>query len=188
MRIILLSSFWIVFFLTVYITIIRLISSEELRCWILEEEEDREELPKMTFKQIKPFVLLGKVEECQKINSDCYYRTIFLCNGKNFTFTNLFELKKYNDFQKIIEKEKTSIKQRKNQSEFLKHLQETVNAEYDEIAKEIAKENEFADRLGNYKEYRYNENCDFVPYVRLSDIEKVVYEMVGAESEMKQND
>lgn len=40
---------------------------------------------------------------------------------------------------------------------------------------------EFAERLGDYKEYRYNENCDFVPYVRLSDIEKVVYEMVGAE-------
>lgn len=40
---------------------------------------------------------------------------------------------------------------------------------------------EFVDRLGNYKEYRYNENCDFVPYVRLSDIDKVVKEMVGAE-------
>lgn len=40
---------------------------------------------------------------------------------------------------------------------------------------------EFVDRLGNYKEYRYNENCDFVPYVKLSDIEKVVYEMVGYE-------
>ncbi len=44
---------------------------------------------------------------------------------------------------------------------------------------------EFADRLGNYKEYRYNENCDFVPYVRLSDIEKVVYEMVGVDNESK---
>lgn len=42
---------------------------------------------------------------------------------------------------------------------------------------------EFAERLGDYKEYRYNENCDFVPYVKLSDIEKVVYEMIGAENE-----
>lgn len=33
---------------------------------------------------------------------------------------------------------------------------------------------EFVDRLGNYKEYRYNENCDFVPYVRLSDIDNLV--------------
>lgn len=42
---------------------------------------------------------------------------------------------------------------------------------------------EFAERLGNYKEYRYNENCDFVPYVKLSDIEKTVKEMVGIENE-----
>lgn len=42
---------------------------------------------------------------------------------------------------------------------------------------------EFAKRLGEYIEYRYNENCDFVPYVRLSDVEKVVYEMVGTENE-----
>lgn len=42
---------------------------------------------------------------------------------------------------------------------------------------------EFAERLGDYKEYRYNENCDFVPYVSLSDIEKVVSEMVGIENE-----
>ena len=38
----------------------------------------------------------------------------------------------------------------------------------------------------NYEKYRkiycqYNENCDFVPYVKLSDIEKVVYETVGGE-------
>ena len=42
---------------------------------------------------------------------------------------------------------------------------------------------EFAERLGNYKEYRYNENCDFVPYVRLRDIEKVVNEMVGTDND-----
>ena len=53
-----------------------------------------------------------------------------------------------------------------------------------EIEKARAKAiKEFADRLGEYIEYRYNENCDFVPYVRLSDIEKVVYEMVGTENE-----
>lgn len=137
MRIILLSSLLMVFFLTVYITIIRLISSEELSRWIVEEADDREELPKMTFKQIKSFVLLGKVEECRKINSYSHYRTIFLCNGKKFTFTNLYELKKYNDFQKIIEKEKKTIKHRLIQAEFLKHLQKTVNDEYDKIAEEV---------------------------------------------------
>lgn len=126
-----------VFFLTVYITIIRLIASEVLKRWIFEEAEDREELPKMTFKQIKSFVLLGKVEECRMIDSYCYYRTIFLCNGKKFTFTNLYELKKYNDFQKNIEKETKAKKQRLIQAEFLKHLQETVNAEYDKIAEEV---------------------------------------------------
>lgn len=42
---------------------------------------------------------------------------------------------------------------------------------------------DFAERLSNYKEYRYNENCDFVPYVRLSDIEKVEKEMVDADNE-----
>lgn len=56
--------------------------------------------------------------------------------------------------------------------------------EFYEISKAEAIK-EFVDRLGNYKEYRYNENCDFVPdvvpYVRLSDIDKVVKEMVGAE-------
>ena len=56
---------------------------------------------------------------------------------------------------------------------------ETQQTEIEKARAEAIKE--FADRLGNYKEYRYNENCDFVPYVRLSDIEKVVYEMVGTE-------
>lgn len=128
------------FFLTVYITIIRCISSEVLSRWICEEAEDREELPKMTFKQIKSFVLLGKVEKYQERDNDysCYiYKTIYLCNGKKFTFTNLYELKKYNDFQKIIEKEKKAAKQRLIQAEFLKHLQETVNAEYNKIAEEV---------------------------------------------------
>lgn len=138
MEIILLCSFMIAVLLTVSITVIKLITSEEHHQWRYGEAEDRKELPAMTFKQIKPFVLLGKVEECQK--SDSYipwpYKTIFLCNGEKFTFTNWYELKKYNDFQKIIEKEKTAIKQRKNQAEFLKHLQKTVNAEYDKIAEE----------------------------------------------------
>lgn len=140
MGIILLLSFLIVFFLAVFITAINIIASEELRRWD-GEAEDREELPTMTFKQIKPFVLLGKVEECQNSNyySHWPYKTIFLCNGKEFTFTDWYELKKYNDFQEIIEKEKTAIKQRQNQVEFLKHLQKTVNAEYDKIAEERTK-------------------------------------------------
>lgn len=140
MRIILLLSFFDCIFLAVFITAIKIIASEKLLRWD-GEAEDREELPAMTFKQIKPFILLGKVEECQKSNyySHCPYKTIFLCNGEKFTFTNWYELKKYNDFQKIIEKEKTAIKQRKNQAEFLKHLQKTVNAEYDKIAEEMTK-------------------------------------------------
>ena len=137
MEIILLLSFLLAALLIVIGTLIVLVTSEELDRWD-GEVGDREELPTMTFKQIKSFVLLGKVEECQKSNhySHCTYRTIFLCNGEKFTFTNLYELKKYNDFQKIIEKEKKAIKQRQNQVEFLKHLQKTVNAEYDKIAEE----------------------------------------------------
>ena len=141
MEIILLLSFLIVVFLAVFITAIKIITSEELDRWD-GEAEDREELPTMTFKQIKPFVLLGKVEKYQKRDNaySCYiYKTIFLCNGEKFTFTNLYELKKYNDFQEIIEKEKNAIKQRQNQAEFLKHLQKTVNAEYDKIAEERTK-------------------------------------------------
>lgn len=146
MEIILLLSFLIVVFLAVFITAIKIIASEELRRWD-GEAEDREELPTMTFEQIKPFVLLGKVEECQNSNyySHWPYKTIFLCNGEKFTFTNWYELKKYNDFQEIIEKEKTAIKQSQNQVEFLKHLQKTVNAEYDKIAEEV-KDKKMKDR------------------------------------------
>lgn len=125
------------FFLTVFVAVIRFTASEELDRWIGEEAEDREELPKVTFKQIKSFVLLGKVEECRKINSYSCYRTIFLCNGEKFTFTNLYELKKYNDCQKNIEKEKKAMRQRLVQAEFLKHLQKIVNVEYDKIIEEV---------------------------------------------------
>lgn len=138
MKIILLLSFLLAILLIAIGTLIVLVTSKELGRWD-GEAEDREELPTMTFKQIKPFVLLGKVEKYQKRDNDyscCIYKTIFLCNGKKFTFTNLYELKKYNDFQKIIEKEKKVIKQRLIQAEFLKHLQETVNAEYDKITEE----------------------------------------------------
>lgn len=136
MKIILLLSFLLAALLIVIGTLIVLATSEELDWWD-GEAKDREDLPTMTFNQIKPFVLLGKVEKYQKRENDysCYiYKTIFLCNGEKFTFTNWYELKKYNDFQKIIEKEKKAIKQRQNQVEFLKHLQKTVNAEYDKIA------------------------------------------------------
>ena len=125
------------FFLTVFVAVIRFTASEELDRWIGEEAEDREELPKVTFKQIKSFVLLEKVEECRKINSYSCYRTIFLCNGEKFTFTNLYELKKYNDCQKNIEKEKKAMRQRLVQAEFLKHLQKIVNVEYDKIIEEV---------------------------------------------------
>lgn len=137
MKTILLCSFLLAVLLTVIRTLIVLNNSEEHYRWV-GEAEDREELPTMTFKQIKPFVLLGKVEECQKSGyvGNFIYRTIFLCNGEKFTFTNWCELKKYNDFKKNIEKEKKAIKQRQNQAEFLKHLQKTVNAEYDKVAEE----------------------------------------------------
>ena len=125
------------FFLTVFVAVIRFTASEELDRWIGEEAEDREELPKVTFKQIKSFLLLGKVEECRKINSYSCYRTIFLCNGEKFTFTNLKKKKKYNDCQKNIEKEKKAMRQRLVQAEFLKHLQKIVNVEYDKIIEEV---------------------------------------------------
>lgn len=63
----------------------------------------------------------------------------------------------------------------KNAFELVKRQQKEIENARAEAIKE------FAERLGNYKEYRYNENCDFVPYVKLSDIEKVVYEMAGDE-------
>lgn len=151
MEIILLLSFLLAILLIAIGTLIVLATSEELDRWD-GEAKDREELPTMTFKQIKPFVLLGKVEKCQASDYYSYfnYRTIFLCNGKKFAFTDWYELKKYNDFQKNIEeekaaieqrqhKEKVTIKQRQNQAEFLKHLQKTVNAEYDKIAEERTK-------------------------------------------------
>lgn len=151
MIIILLYIFLLAVLLTVII-LVKLINCAEINRWDGEAEE-REELPTMTFKQIKPFVLLGKVEECQNSNyySHWPYKTIFLCNGKKFTFTDWYELKKYNDFQKNIEKEEVAIKQRQhkeevaikqrqNQAEFLKHLQKTVNAEYDKIAEEVKDE------------------------------------------------
>ena len=141
LKIIFLCSFLLTVLLVVIRNVIVLANSEEHDRWRYSEAEEREELPTMTFKQIKPFVLLGKVEECQKSNYYKYsaYRTIFLCNGEKFTFTNWYELKKYNDFKKIIEKEKKAIKQRQSQAEFLKHLQKTVNAEYDKIAEERTK-------------------------------------------------
>ena len=60
---------------------------------------------------------------------------------------------------------------------------EAQQAEIEKARAEAIKE--FAEKLDNYKEYRYNENCDFVPYVKLSDIEKTVKERVGAENESK---
>ena len=61
-----------------------------------------------------------------------------------------------------------------------------INRQQAEIEKARAEAiKEFAGRLGEYIEYRYNENCDFVPYIRLKDIEKVVYEMVGMDNESK---
>lgn len=69
-------------------------------------------------------------------------------------------------------------------NEFANERLDKFTERYDRnLRAEVIKE--FAERLDSYKEYRYNENCDFIPYVRLSDIEKVVYEMVGTENESK---
>lgn len=175
MGIILLLSFLLAALLIVIGTLIVLATLEELDRWD-GEAEDREELPTMTFKQIKPFVLLGKVEECQNSNyySHWPYKTIFLCNGKKFAFTDWYELKKYNDFQEIIEKEKNAIKQRQNQVEFLKHLQKTVNAEYDKIAEEV-KDKKMKDR--EYEEKVAQIRDDYgvgLGEVKDPDVEKVV--------------
>lgn len=88
----------------------------------------------------------------------------------------------------IIENAYDLIKRQQAEIERLESIISTDNQMIKSLNKcyEISKSEaikEFAERLGNYKEYRYNENCDFVPYVRLSDIEKVVYEMVGTENE-----
>lgn len=75
----------------------------------------------------------------------------------------------------------------KRQDKEIDELNELANERLDKFTEQYDRNlkaeaiKEFVERLGNYKEYRYNENCDFVPYVKLSDIEKVVYEMVGTE-------
>ena len=78
----------------------------------------------------------------------------------------------------IIESQTTEIEQWKEEAnKYQKFWCEDVQSARAEAIKE------FAERLVEYIEYRYNENCDFIPYVRLSEIEKVVYEMVGADNE-----
>ena len=75
---------------------------------------------------------------------------------------------------------KLGVLSAKEFDEFVNERLDKFTERYDRNLKAEAIK-EFADRLGNYKEYRYDENCDFVPYVRLRDIEKVEKEMVGAE-------
>lgn len=70
----------------------------------------------------------------------------------------------------------------KEDFEFLVERLDKFTERYDRNLKAEAIK-EFAERLGNYKEYRYNENCDFVPYVRMSDIRKVEKEMIGADND-----
>lgn len=92
----------------------------------------------------------------------------------------------------IIETRQEDIERLKRENKILSinadnAFQDGLNEAQDLYAEQVKNEvkaeaiKEFADRLGSYKEYRYNENCDFVPYVRLSDIDKVVKEMVGAD-------
>lgn len=72
----------------------------------------------------------------------------------------------------------------KCERELIHHSFDLINRQQAEIEKARAEAiKEFAERLGNYKEYRYNENCDFVPYVRMSDIRKVEKEMIGADND-----
>lgn len=96
----------------------------------------------------------------------------------------------------VIERQDKEIERLKRENKILSinadnAFQDGLNEAQDLYAEQVENEvraeaiKEFAERLGNYKEYRYNENCDFVPYVKLSDIEKVVYEMVGVDNESK---
>ena len=93
----------------------------------------------------------------------------------------------------IIETQQEDIERLKRENKILSinadnAFQDGLNEAQDLYAEQVENEvraeaiKEFADRLGSYKEYRYNENCDFVPYVKLSDIEKTVKEMVGTDN------
>lgn len=94
------------------------------------------------------------------------------------------------DALELILEQSYEIKRLKRENKILSinadnAFQDGLNEAQDLYAEQVKNEvraeaiREFAERLGEHIEYRYNENCDFVPYVRLSDIEKVVYEMVG---------
>lgn len=86
-----------------------------------------------------------------------------------------------NDILDLIKRQQAEIERLNNLCEYWEAEAKEARAELPNNSRESVEI--FVDRLSNYKEYRYNENCDFVPYVKLSDIEKVVYEMVGAENE-----
>lgn len=119
--------------------------------WVdwLRSSSDRKYLPKMTFKQIKNFALLGKVKKEYR-REDIIYK----CDGDEFTFINFKELMQFKKFFRQLEKEKSVAEQNKIQAEFLKHLQTIVNKEYDKVLEEVTlksdNESEFKDELEKF--------------------------------------
>lgn len=133
-----------------------------------------------------------KALECCSANyiacKECPFNSKSFC--ERYVIENAFDFVKRQQAEIERLKRENKILSINADNAFQDGLNEAQDLYAEQVKNEVQAEaiNEFADRLGNYKEYRYNENCDFVPYVRLSDIEKVVYEMVGAESEIEQND
>lgn len=85
----------------------------------------------------------------------------------------------YADIIALVDRQQDEVERLNNLCEYWEAEAKEARAELPNNSRESVEI--FVDRLSNYKEYRYNENCDFVPYVKLSDIEKVIYEMVGDE-------
>lgn len=117
--------------------------------------------------------IIKALEGCNAEYNECHECPFgYKVNCERHIIKNAFEL---------VKRQQAEIERLNNLCEYWEAEAKEARAELPNNSRESIEI--FVDRLSNYKEYRYNENCDFVPYVKLSDIEKVVYEMVGAENE-----
>lgn len=146
-----LRAFWLGVMVFIVVLAYAFFTKSSFHTWVdwLTSSNDRKELPKMTFKQIKNFALLDKVKKGYR-REDIIYK----CDGDEFTFINFKELMQFKKFFRQLEKEKSVAEQNKIQAEFLKHLQTIVNKEYDKVLEEVTlkseNESEFKDELEKF--------------------------------------
>ena len=103
------------------------------------------------------------------------------CSECSFAFKGGCTLKLRTRALDLINRQQAEIERLNNLCEYWEAEAKEARAELPNNIRESVEI--FIDRLGNYIEYLYNENCDFVPCVRLKDIEKAAKEMVGIENE-----